>query len=113
VDVSDEIHVEALRSALASGDRQQPLDLAALLKAPDKLKKACRAGIPMAQRKQAWEAIVKLNTTSQSLRQRQPQPQALAQAEAQPQPQACMHHTRTQTRCATVRLHPHPLCLCT
>ena len=74
MDVSDEIHVEALRSALASGDRQQPLDLAALLKAPDKLKKACRAGIPMAQRKQAWEAIVKLNTTSQSLRQRQPQP---------------------------------------
>ena len=58
VDANDERDTENLRSALAGSDRQVLLDVKALLAAPDKLKKACRVGLPMVQRRELWAGII-------------------------------------------------------
>ena len=63
IDERDERDTENLRSALSSGDKPLMLDVATLLAHPDKLKKACRAGLPMQQRRDLWQGIVSLHTT--------------------------------------------------
>lgn len=69
-DAADERDTSAIRDALESGEkgRQKALDVAALRKNAEKLKKACRAGIPMPQRREVWEALFDLNTQRQSSR---------------------------------------------
>src|SRR5688572_21203898 len=66
VDAADERDVDNIRAALSSQDKTQTLlDLPALAKNPDKLKKACRAGIPMQQRKDTWKILLDMNTSSE------------------------------------------------
>jgi hypothetical protein len=69
VDIADERDTSLIRDALESSDAghasSKPFDLAVLKKNPAAFKKACRAGIPMPQRKAAWEALLEMNTPRQ------------------------------------------------
>jgi hypothetical protein len=69
-DLADERDADSIRAALESGDQSKALDLPALLKSPDKFKKACRAGIPMRQRAEVWKALFDVNTQSKLKRRR-------------------------------------------
>lgn len=67
--------VDVILAALESKDvTSKPLDLAAVLKSPEKLKKACRAGITTQQRPQVWKALLNANTQSQRTHTAQRQP---------------------------------------
>ncbi len=59
-------HSEQMRAVFSSGEQQAALDVKALLAAPDKLKKACRDGIPWGQRRDVWGELVRINTDRQS-----------------------------------------------
>ena len=71
VDIADEHDTSLIRDALDSSDAAshsaatKPFDLATLKKSQEKFKRACRAGIPMQQRKEVWDALFEMNTPRQ------------------------------------------------